>query len=176
MNFYFFILIFLILVLLFFFTITSLGGFIFAKFFKFKSQNSRKKNIYITTILSVLFILFEIFYNPAKNFKTAYIEKTNDKYIITVIGKRNLMVHDPISALKKGTYIDSAKFTIPKAYGIIKGMEMPNEPDSYKTINNHALIIDDKTITINLFYDNYDDKVNQPSVWNGKYKLVKRNF
>ncbi len=176
MNFYIFILFFLILVFLFSFIIASIAVFVFVKFLKFKSQNLRRNKIYVAIILTVLFILFELFYNPAKNFKIAYIEKTNDKYVITVKGKRNLMVHDPISALKKGTYMDSAKFVVTRSCGIIKGMELPKENDSYPTINNDALIIDNKTITINLFYNNYDNKIKQPSSWNGKYKLVKRNF
>ena len=86
------------------------------------------------------------------------------------------MLHDPISAIKKGTYIDSAKFTVLKSNGIIKGKELPTDLGSYPTINNDAIIIKGNSLKINLIYYNFDDKVNKPNVWNGKYKLVKRNF
>ena len=85
------------------------------------------------------------------------------------------MVHDPISLFKKGTYIDSAKFEIPRAEGIIDGLEIPNRPGSYKIIKGNAIIIRDKTMTFSLFYDNYDDKKTDPSTWNGNYELEWRS-
>ncbi len=141
-----------------------------------KTPKSVKLNLIISLFLFFITIFYFLFYNPATNFKTAYIEKSNEKYIITVKGKRNLMVHDPISLLKKGTYIDSAKYVISRPYGIIKGKELPNGPDSYPTINNNAITIKGNSLKINLIYYNFDDKANKSSVWNGNYKLVKRNF
>jgi len=86
------------------------------------------------------------------------------------------MVHDPISVLKKGTYIDSAKFIIPRNEGIIKGNELPKEKDSYQYLNNDAIEIKKNKLSINLFFYNYDAKENVAVIWNGKYKLLKRNY
>ncbi|MFV0185615.1 hypothetical protein OBK25_12960 [Empedobacter falsenii] len=86
------------------------------------------------------------------------------------------MVHDPISILKKGTYIDSTKFEIPRNDGIIKGIELPQEKGSYPYLKNSTILINGNSLKINLFYYNYDDKENRAETWNGNYKLIKRNF
>jgi hypothetical protein len=170
------IIIFFIILILISFALSKTLTLIFRKLFKILPKKLKIINVILTITIFSSFLFYFIFYNPAKNFKTAYIEKHNDKFIITTIGKRNLMVHDPISALKKGTYIDSAKYVISKPYGIIKGKALPNEPGSYPTINNNAITIEGNSLKIDLIYYNFDDKVNKPNVWNGNYKLVKRNF
>jgi hypothetical protein len=137
-------------------------------------RNTKKYNgiaLLISICLSIIFTCYYLFSNPAHNFKTAYIEKRNDKYIITVMGKRNLMVHDPISLFKKEIYIDSSKFEIPRAEGIIDGLEIPNRTGSYKILKGNAIVITNSTMKVSLFYDNYDDRKNDPSTWNGDYKL-----
>ncbi len=139
-------------------------------------MKSKRVVLIFSTIIFIFFNFYLFPFNPAKNFKTAYIEKSENKYIITVKGKRNLMVHDPISILKKGTYIDSAKFIIPRDQGIIKGNELPQEKDSYQYLNNNAILINQNSLKINLFYYNYDDKENRAETWNGNYKLIKRNY
>ena len=176
MKFVFFIIIFALILLLISFALAKILGFIFSKLCNEKPKKLRVLNATSTIIIFLSFIFYIFFYNPAKNYKTAFIEKNNNQYVITTIGRRNLMLHDPISAIKKGTYIDSAKFTVLKSNGIIKGKELPNDLGSYSTINNDAIIIKGNSLKINLIYYNFDDKVNKPNVWNGKYKLVKRNF
>lgn len=81
------------------------------------------------------------------------------------------MVHDPISLFKKGTYIDSIIFEIPRAEGIIDGLEIPNRPGSYKILKGNAITINNKTLMVEVFYDNYDDKKTDSSTWNGNYEL-----
>jgi len=138
----------------------------FAKTKKYKSIT-----LSISLSLSIIFSCYHLFSNPAHNFKTAYIEKGTDKYIITIIGKRNLMVHDPISLLKNGTYIDSNKFEIPRSEGIIDGLEISNRLGSYKILKGNAIVITNNTMKVNLFYDNFDQKKADPSTWNGNYEL-----
>jgi hypothetical protein len=136
-----------------------------------KTKKYQRITILISICLSIIFSSRYLFSNPAYNCKTAYIEKSTDEYIITLLGKRNIMVHDPISMLKKGTYIDSMKFKIPRPEGIIGGSEIQNRPGSYKIINGKAITIKNKTMKVELFYDNYDNKKIDPSTWNGEYKL-----
>jgi hypothetical protein len=135
-----------------------------------KTAKSKRIVFLISIICSILITSYYVFFNPAENLKTAYIEKKGDNYTITLFGKRNYMVHDPISALKKDTYLDSAKFEIPRANGIIDGLEI-HSPGSYKILKGQAIIIKDKAIEIKLFYDNYDRETKDPSPWNGNYEL-----
>lgn len=125
--------------------------------------------------LSVLFGCYFLLYNPAQNFKTVHIEKNDGKYIVTILGERSLLSHDLISMFKKDTYIDSIKYEIPRKEGIIDGLEIPNKPGSYKTIKGAGITIRDKTITVSLFYNNYDDQKIDSSAWNGEYELKRRN-
>ncbi len=131
--------------------------------------------IVISICLSVIFSCSYLFYNPSKNFSTAYIEKNGGKYILTLYGKRNLMAHDPISLLSKETFIDSIKFEIPRSEGIIDGLVIPNKLGSFEIVEGDAITIKDKTLKINLFYHNYNAKKNEPSNWNGSYELKWRN-
>lgn len=140
-----------------------------------KSRRFKNIALPISIFLSIAVSCYYLFSNPAYNLKTAYIERTGDNYTVTVLGKRNLMVHDPISLLKKVTYIDSNKFQIPRADGIIDGLEIPNRPSSYKIMKGQAIFITDKTMKVSLYYDNYDDKKIDPSTWNGEYELEWRN-
>ncbi|HWY34426.1 MAG TPA: hypothetical protein VNX68_07245 [Nitrosopumilaceae archaeon] len=147
------------------------------KFYKGRKINFKRSKQYRRIIIPTCFvlgILLNIGYlsiNPPHNFKTAYIEKKSDKFIVTILWKGNLMVHDPISLFEKKTYIDSNKFEIPRANGIIDGLEIPNRPGSYKILKGDAFIINDNKMKVQLFYDNYDDKKIEASELNGDYDL-----
>lgn len=136
-----------------------------------KTRKYNRIVVPLSIFISITFSGYYLFSNPAHNLKTAYIEKDVDKYIVTILGKRNSMAHDPISLLKKSTYIDSSKFEIPRAEGIIDGLEIPNRPGSYKILKGEAITITNGTMKVRLFYDNYDDKKINPSNWNGDYEL-----
>jgi hypothetical protein len=123
------------------------------------------------TILAVLLfalsiIMFYLFVSPLSNNPSATIEKYNDQYTVTVIGKRLLMAHDPVSFLKRGTYQDTFKITIPRSQGVISGEEIAAQPGHYKmlgtiTLENERLILD----------LHYNDGAKDPLSWNGEYKL-----
>jgi hypothetical protein len=114
-----------------------------------------------------------LFTSPATNYTTAYITTEKDHFILTVKGKRLLMVHDPVSLLLRRTYEDSTNYIIPRKQGVIKGEELPTEPGYYKSIG--TIKIQDNQVEINLLTDNYDDKKLDPNSWNGKYELVWRD-
>jgi hypothetical protein len=135
-----------------------------------------QKGIKIGSIVFVTpFILFGfsyIFSSPATNFKTAYIEKRNENFIITVKGKRVLMAHDLVSIFWNKTYEDSIQYIVPRNQGTIKGEEIPVKSDYYGSIG--TIVIQGNKMTIDLFTDNYDDQILEPDGWNGKYDLVWR--
>jgi hypothetical protein len=122
--------------------------------------------------IGALTTYFFLFTSPATNYKTAYIEKEQQHYKVTVKGKRLYMVHDPVSLFLRKTYEDSAQYIIPRSEGVIKRQELPTKEGYYKSVGN--IIIKDGKLRIDLSADNYDDKTLDPDTWNGNYKLVWR--
>ena len=157
------------------FFIFRIGIYFIEKIFKKNWSRKILKSSISAVLLSALMISFLLFYNPAKNFKTASIEKVKNSFKITVKGKRNLMVHDPISLLKGGTYIDSSTLILPRETGIIRGSEL-QEFTGYQVINNNAITIHKTELEINIITYNSDDHKKKPSLWNGKYKLIRKNY
>jgi hypothetical protein len=128
------------------------------------------KIVRLTSSIS-LGLLLIIFYSisPAKNNKTATIEKVENLYVVTLTGKRILMSHDLISLLKRKTYLDTFKVSVPRVEGVINGQEIPTEEGHYKMLG--TIVFDGDEMKIDLYYDNYDDSIQYPLSWNGEYKI-----
>ena len=122
----------------------------------------------LSPLIVLLIVAYYSFVPTWSNDDTATIEKIESHYMVTLTGQRALMVHDPISALKRKTYSDTFKINIPRAEGIINGHEIPRAT-GYKM--GGTLNIDKEKINIDLYYDNYDAKIKDPLGWNGEYKL-----
>ena len=114
-----------------------------------------------------------LFTSLSTNYKTAFIATEKDHFILTVKGRRLLMVHDPVSLFLRKTYEDSTNYILPRMQGFIKGEELLTKPGYYKSVG--AINIQDNQVEINLSIANYDDKIFDPDSWNGKYKLVWRD-
>ena len=69
------------------------------------------------------------------------------------------------------TYEDSIFFFVPRPEGIIEGKEIPVKEGYYK-YQGYILISSNKA-TVNLLFDNYDDKRLDPVSWNGEYNLIR---
>jgi len=123
----------------------------------------------LSVLIGLPLTYWYLFTSPASNNKKATIENVDNQYLITMTGKRSLMVHDPISALKPGTYLDTFRVIIPRAEGTVNGEEIPTKPGEYKMLG--SLTIDKEKMRLDLYYDNYDDKIKDPVSWNGEYKL-----
>jgi hypothetical protein len=162
----------IILIVLIFICLT-IGIAYLVLFFPTKWLIKRDKQKIVRLILSIFIGIFVaayyLFVSPATNNKTATIEKLENQYVVTMTGKRCLMVHDPISLLMQKTYIDSCKISLPKSEGVILGLEIPTEKGHYKYLG--SLTIKNDKMTVDLYYDNYDDKIKDPISWNGNYKL-----
>ena len=140
---------------------------------KEKKTNLKKIFLIISLIIAGITTYVFLFTSPSTNYKTAFIATEKDHFILTVKGKRLLMVHDPVSLLLRKTYEDSTNYIIPRKQGIIKGEELLTEEGYYKS--NGTINIQANQVEINLSIDNYDDKKLDPDSWNGKYKLVWRD-
>ncbi len=114
-----------------------------------------------------------LFTSPSTNYKIAFIVTEKDHFILTVKGRRQLMVHDPVSLFLRKTYEDSINYIVPRKQGVIKGEELPTVPGYYKSVG--TITIQSNQVEIDLSKDNYDDKKLTPDNWNGKYKLVWRD-
>lgn len=112
-----------------------------------------------------------LFLRPgSENHSDAYIERVGEKSFIKLKGRRYLMAHDPISALKGETYEDSILIPIGRIKnGLIRGEDIPVEEGYYKY--RGTITVDNENLIINLLADNTDDKTLEPSSWNGEYRL-----
>ena len=133
----------------------------------------KKIFLFSSVLMASITTYFFLFTSPSTNYKTAFIATEQDHFILTIKGKRLLMVHDPVSLFLRKTYEDSTNYIIPRKQGIIKGEELPTEPGYYKSVG--TINIQDNQVEIKLSIDNYDDKKLDPDSWNGKYKLVWRD-
>jgi len=108
-----------------------------------------------------------------KNFKIAYVDKVDDSLVITVMGRRTLMVHDPISALKNKTYVDSAKFMIPKNKSFSGKNEVHAVGAGYPIVSGGIWLKND-TIRVDLQFNDYDHHQIYSTGWNGTYVIFRR--
>ena len=130
----------------------------------------KKVTIVIIALVAISIILLVLLRPKTRNDETALVYKVDSSYLIVLMGTRYLMVHDPISALLGKTYNETYKIVVPRIEGIVKGSEIPAEKGYY----HYEGQIDFKgsRMSINLYYDNYDDKKKDALSWNGEYSLV----
>ena len=172
-----FLLWFLVLTIVVYGIVLLLTNFVEKIFFKSKTLDFKRGKQYRMFVIPTCFalgIFLNILYlsvNPSHNFKTAYIEKTSDKFIITIIGKRSLMAHDPISLFKKSTYIDSAKLELPRPEGKIDGPEVFFKGTNFEFLKGSEISLTKKSLTVNLKYINAYSKEISNFSWNGEYDL-----
>jgi hypothetical protein len=71
------------------------------------------------------------------------------------------------------TYPTSQQFDLPRIEGLIEGREIHQKPGHYPYLG--SISIHDAKMSVNLSFDNYDDKRIEPCSWNGTYVLVESN-
>ena len=126
-------------------------------------------SVIVSFLVAFLIYFGWVITDPAKNDKTAYIEPAQNGYVVTVKGKKLLMVHDPVSWIFRETYDVSDSFLIPRKNGINNGNEIQLLEKKYKLFGTIA--IDGNKMKIQLYY-----KQDQSSTcnWNGDYNLKTR--
>ena len=107
------------------------------------------------------------------NDERAYFAKHGSSYLVELKGRRRLMAHDPVSAVRGRTYEENLTIELPRIEGAIEGSEIPVRP-GYLRYTGRVVITKDK-MKVDLYYDNRDDNTKVPLTWNGEYTLVKRN-
>ena len=138
----------------------------------FKNDRFKKLRL-ILPIIGALFILsFYTFISPAKNYEMATIRTVQNNYLLTLTGDRLLMVHDPISALMRKTYVDTLELLIPRQKGKIDGREIKIK-QGYKV--SGTLDIEGNSVKVDLYFNNNEEKKNEPLFWNDNYKIHRKN-
>ena len=136
-----------------------------------KAETLKRTRRILAVIGGLLIISFYVFISPTNNNNTAIIQSDQNKYILTLTGRRLLMVHDPISALLRKTYVDTLKLLIPRQSGVINGGEISTK-EGYKV--NGTLNINENRLKVDLYYINDDEKTRDPLSWNDNYQVQQK--
>jgi hypothetical protein len=110
--------------------------------------------------------------SSAENDKKAYGIIVNGKYFLKLKGKRVAMAHDPVSLFKDRSYQDSVMIEVPTFMdGVIKGEDIPVRKGYYSF--SGTIMIQERKVWIDLYWNNTDDKRTHSYSWNGKYQFIK---
>ena len=109
----------------------------------------------------------------AGNDERAYFNKHGASYLVEMKGRRRLMAHDPISAVRGGTYEETLTIELPRIEGVIEGAEIPAKPGKLRYAGR--VVITKGKMKVDLYYDNRDDNTKDPLDWNGEYTLVQKD-
>ena len=101
------------------------------------------------------------------NYESAYYVRHGATYFVEMKGRRRLLAHDPLSALRGRTYEETLTLELPRIEGAIDGAEIPAAP-GYLGYTGRVVITKAK-MKVELYYD---DDSKHPLPWNGEYTLV----
>lgn len=123
-------------------------------------------------LLGLILIYYLLFTSPSYNHEYASLYQKGDIFELRLTGERRYMSHDPISVFSRETYTDTLILKLPRNKGAIRGSEITKE-DGYPLLGSIEII--EGSVTVKLYYDNYDDHIKDPLTYNGKYKLKNKN-
>lgn len=129
-----------------------------------------KWNVFFFSLIILLIISYLWFNSSVTTSNKAYIEKVNKGYLLTIVRKRKLASHDPISFLKRKTYYDSIKLEVPTFNKVIECSDVAAKQTNFKFIQGN-LEINNKSLQIQLFYISEYYKTTNDFPWNGYYEL-----
>ena len=106
------------------------------------------------------------------NDERAHFVKQGPNYVVEMKGRRRLMAHDPISAIRGRTYEETLTITLPRIDGVIDGTEITPKPGYLPYVGR--VVIAAGKMTVDLYYDDRDARTRVALLWNGEYILVQR--
>jgi hypothetical protein len=106
------------------------------------------------------------------NDEHAYFTRHGSRYVVELKGRRLLMAHDPISALRGRTSEETLKIEVPRIEGVIEGADIVLTETSFRYAGR--IVINKDRMTVDLYDDHRDDHRRVPASWNGEYILVER--
>lgn len=106
------------------------------------------------------------------NDEHAYFAKHGSSYLVELKGRRRLMAHDPVSAVRGRTYEETLTIELPRFEGVIEGAEIPVRRGSLPYAGR--VVITRGKMKVDLYYDDRDSNTKVPLLWNGEYALVQK--
>jgi hypothetical protein len=106
------------------------------------------------------------------NDEHAYFTKHGQSYRVEMKGRRRLMAHDPISAVLGRTYEDTLTIELPTIEGVIDGSSIPVPSGHLRYAGR--VVITDRKMKVDLYYDDRSDNAKVPLPWNGEYTLEQK--
>ena len=106
------------------------------------------------------------------NDERAYFARHGQSYLVEMKGRRRLMAHDPVSAIRGRTYEDTLTIELPRLEGTIDGSEIPVTPGKLRYLGQ--VVIARPKMNVDLYYDDPGDAGRRPLPWNGEYTLVEK--
>jgi hypothetical protein len=138
------------------------------------NENLSLKILSHVSYLALFFVLTLGACNKARNYPDAYVVLKGNKHFIQLNGKRNLMVHDPISLIQNKTYEDSTLIPLPSLNDKkIPGREIVFDSGHYKYSYEGYVLIKGNNLSVNLYDFETVDKIRKQYFyeWNGDYTL-----
>jgi len=103
------------------------------------------------------------------NDEHAYFAKRGESYLVEMKGRRRLMAHDPLSAIRGQTYEETLTLELPRIEGMVDGGEIPVRPGYLRYAGR--VVITGRKMNVDLYYDDRGDHTKVPLAWNGEYTL-----
>jgi hypothetical protein len=107
------------------------------------------------------------------NDEHAYFTANGPTYRVEMKGRRRALAHDPISAVRGRTYEETLTLELPRIEGVIDGADIPVKPGHLRY--SGRIVITQGKMNVDLYYDNRDDPKKVPLLWNGDYRLVRKD-
>ena len=107
------------------------------------------------------------------NDERAYFARHGSNYLVEMKGTRRKMAHDPISLIRGRTYEETLIMQLPRIVGVINGTEIPVPKDKLSYTSQVSITKDKMEVT--LYYDDKNEMIKRPLLWNGEYTLVQRD-
>jgi hypothetical protein len=120
-------------------------------------------------LIVLCFVTLAFACSATGNDEQAFFSKQGQRYLVEMKGRRRLMAHDPVSALRGHTYEETLTIELPRIHGVVDGSEIPVKPGHLGYAGR--VVITGQKMNVDLYYDDRADKIKVPLPWNGDYTL-----
>jgi hypothetical protein len=127
-----------------------------------------KKTLFFVLNTFAFLVLYSC--NGVKKYKTAYISKSANGYEITLRGRGTGHPAGPSDVFFPRTFSDSFILDIPSYQAVINCTDVKAPNTNFKFTKGN-IIIDNKSLRVELFSTDTDYPPNDPLYWNGSYDL-----
>jgi hypothetical protein len=124
------------------------------------------------SFILVSFAILVLACSRTGNDERAYFVKRGTTYVVEMRGRRRLLSHDPLSAIRGRTYEETLTIELPRIEGVIEGAEIPVRSGYLRYAGRVA--ITNRKMKVDLSYQG-EANARVALLWNGDYTLVQRD-